>query len=481
MKNTFTFIVIALIFSLGQISAQSVPNGGFENWTNTSFFEEPEPFATSNSLSYLTGKNTNVVKTTDAHSGTYAARLETVLNMGDTIPGLMLIGRLSGQLVGGGAPFTDRPDSLSGYVKYDMAGGDEAYIICIFKNQGLPLGLVQVSLSGSQNSYTRISVPVTWYIPLINPDSVIIAIATTSSITSGNPGSTLYVDDFSFPGSAEAFPNGDFENWTMLSDDEPDNWTTINYLTLTTDAPYATMTSDSHTGNSAIRIESMESFVQQIVGFMTNGQFQGYNWTGGMAVNQNPQSIHGYYKYMPQGNDTAQVGVYSYRHEPGVDTISVLEQKLISLPAASDYTYFEIPLTYDMNPKVDSVNITVSAGYFFADSAFMKIGSTLYLDDIGIDYFPVSVADIAAAKENFSLSPNPSKGNVYLEVKQALQEKAEFLVYDLQGKTVKNISLNGISPGQSYKIDLNSLRDGFYTYSISSRQFTQSGKLLLMH
>jgi hypothetical protein len=200
-----------------------------------------------------------------------------------------------------------------------------------------------------------------------------------------------------------------------------------------------------------------------------------------MAVNQNPQSIHGYYKYMPQGNDTAQVGVYSYRHEPGVDTISVLEQKLISLPAASDYTYFEIPLTYDMNPKVDSVNITVSAGYFFADSAFMKIGSTLYLDDIGIDYFPVSVADIAAAKENFSLSPNPSKGNVYLEVKQALQEKAEFLVYDLQGKTVKNISLNGISPGQSYKIDLNSLRDGFYTYSISSRQFTQSGKLLLMH
>ena len=223
MKNRFTFIFSALMFMSTYLAAQSVPNGGFENWSSTNFFEEPSPFATSNSLTYLTGENLNVTKTTDSHSGTYAARLETIVNMNDTIPALMMIGKLEGALIGGGMPFTSRPDSLTGYIKYDMAGDDEVFMVCLFKSNGLSLGVVQASFTGTQDSYTRFSVPVVWYIPIVSPDSVNIVIATTSSITSGNPGSTLYVDDFNFVGGSDPFPNGDFETWDTLNDEEPDS------------------------------------------------------------------------------------------------------------------------------------------------------------------------------------------------------------------------------------------------------------------
>ena len=239
-------------------------------------------------------------------------------------------------------------------------------------------------------------------------------------------------------------------------------------------------TSDSHSGDWALRIENVESFVQQVVGFATNGHFQGYNWAGGLAVDQNPSAIHGYYKYMPQGNDSAQVLVNSYRMDPGPDTMQVLESALMNLPPASVYTPFDIPLSYNSAPKVDTINISFSAGYYFADTALAQAGSVLYLDDISIDYYPVSVAEIKPQANKLLLYPNPSNGILNLQSAQALENGLELRIYDLQGREVKSFRQNGTAAGSVYSFNLETLADGFYTYTLSSGKYSQQGKFSIM-
>ena len=59
----FTFITIALLCTTF-LSAQTVPNGGFETWTDA----EPDEWTTNNQ-----GIDTTISQTEDSYTGTYAA------------------------------------------------------------------------------------------------------------------------------------------------------------------------------------------------------------------------------------------------------------------------------------------------------------------------------------------------------------------------------------------------------------------------
>ncbi len=480
MMNRLIAICFAIFVLTGLKGySQAVPNGGFENWTLIEYFEEPDIFASSNSLTFMMDNVTNVIKTTDHHSGTYAARLETMSFGSDTIPGLMVIGKLAGDVITGGVPYNARPDSLSGYIKYNMLGGDELYIACLFTRSGLPIGTLEATFTGSQANYTRFSVAIDWLVPFINPDSLKVAIVTSSDMTSGHPGSYAFIDGLQFQGTNVPFPNGDLENWVMLSGEEPDDWTTINYLTLTTDAPYATKTNDSHQGSWAIRLTNINSFVGLVIGFLTNGEFQGFDWGSGMAVDQNPSSISGYYKYSPVGADSAQVGVTSYYYDVTGDSIIILETQALVMSAANTYTYFEIPLDYNGTPTADTVNITFSAGYYVGNPPIMNEGSILYLDDIQISYFPVGLDDAITRHCDVLLFPNPSSGILYLQNNSCDQDALSFRLYDAKGIIVYESETGHLQPSEKFRIDIEDLADGLYMYFLSGNQSNNSGKLLI--
>jgi hypothetical protein len=455
-----------MFISLQFAGAQTVPNGGFENWTLTDFFEEPAQYATSNSLTYMLGETINVTKTTDSQSGAFAARMETKVVGSDTIPGLMMIGQLEDDFIGGGIPFNARPDSLTGYIKYDLAGGDELYIVCLFTRGGLPIGSIESTFTGSQSSYIRISIPVSWFIPFLNPDTLQVILANTSDVTAGNAGSVAYFDNFQFTGTSLLFPNGGFENWAMVTSEEPDEWTTLNYVTNTTGPPYATRTNDSHQGGWAIKIRNTPSFVGETIGFLTNGAFQGYAWAGGMAVDQNPEKVYGYYKYSPSGNDSAQVAVSSYYFDATGDSSILLDYSIISLPAAASYSYFEVPLAYNGFPPADTVNISFSAGLF---QTVMNEGSTLWLDDVGMDYYPLVIVDPLHPVVDFSVFPNPASGLITVRPNGAGDVAYLFILYDARGLAVVSGEYRGTA-----RISLQNPASGIYFYRIieKGRQIT---------
>jgi hypothetical protein len=475
MKKHNIILIATFLLTATYSFCQQIPNGGFETWTSTNYFEEPEPYTTSNSLSYMMGDTVVVAKSTDHYAGSYSARLETMALGTDTVPGLMMIGELSGGNIIGGVPFNDRPDSLAGYVKYDLEGGDELYIVCLFTRQGLPIGTIESTFSGTQGNFTRFSTPIDWLIPFLNPDTLKVVISNTSEITTGHPGSTVYLDHFQFIGTTLAFPNGEFEDWTMLAGQEPDNWTTLNYLTSTSGTPYATKTNDKHGGSWALRIENVTSFVGETIGYLTNGDFQGFNWTGGLGVDANPSLISGYYKYLPEGNDTAQAGVFTYYYDASGDSNIIVEQKIVNLHPADTYTYFEIPLEYNSNPPVDTINLAFSGGMI--ESGLVE-GSVLFLDDIQIEYFPVSVDEKMASTPGFLIYPNPCKDYIFIRPQQDGPASGTLELYDAQGKLLLTQDLSKYGTTVN-RIDLSKLENGFYYFRLNGSNGQFPGKIIV--
>jgi hypothetical protein len=308
----------------------------------------------------------------------------------------------------------------------------------------------------------------------LTPDSLKVVIANTSTFTTGHAGSIVYLDHFQFSNN-DAFPNGEFEDWTMLNGMEPDNWTTLNYITSTSGAPYATKTNEKHSGNWAIQIRNVTSFVGETIGYLSNGQFRGFSSIGGLAVDQNPSLVSGYYKYTPIGTDTAQAAITSYYYDLAGDTSIILEQQIINLPPADDYTYFEVPLLYNSDPMVDTINISFAAGLM---ENGLTPGSKLFLDDINIDYYPVSIREYEIADYGIIVYPNPCKDylNILNQAPSAFGEV--FMLYDSQGREVYTSGIS-VMPGETASIRLPGIMNGLYYYRIQDGEREVSGKLFI--
>ncbi len=198
--------LVGLVLSMVSfLRSQTIPNAGFENWTTTQFIvPSPNSWFTLNLLG-LSSFTFPVTKSTDKHSGSFAAKCETVsLQFVDTIPaqvfpGLIALGDfdLVTQTGSFGIPFTARPDSMVFWVKSTMIGGDTAmaYVQLSKWNSSLNgqdiIGVGEVSFTETFSSYKRFSVPLQ-YNSTDTPDSLNIGFLSGNTL-----GSYIIVDDVS--------------------------------------------------------------------------------------------------------------------------------------------------------------------------------------------------------------------------------------------------------------------------------------------
>lgn len=260
-KKSIIFFTSLMMFS-SIIFAQNnnlIPNSSFENWTTQQvlFTQVEVPVGWSNisvdidtmgfQFSYPLSK---VAKTTDAHSGSYAARLDTkmldtmvvmalqamgiadfammptimsigginILSVATDMFGIlsnpdyetalmqmMLTADLSDYFMGGAALNGLKPSALEGYYKYISGQGadDEAMIMMIGSvydnnSQRRMIAGVGAMVLSEVDEYTNFQVP---YYPLLPlPADTIEVVMFSSQLYSMQLGSKLYIDNLSLVG-----------------------------------------------------------------------------------------------------------------------------------------------------------------------------------------------------------------------------------------------------------------------------------------
>ncbi len=473
MRTFFTLVAIIFISSF-TANAQEILNSDFEDWFNQQYFEDPDEFISTNVMTFFVGGEPNVTKTTDAVAGSYALQLETVETDEGPVAGAVFIGEPGDGGFAGGIPYAERPDSMNFFAKFDVAPMDTAYVAVLFKKFGAPIGICFAQLTGTQDTYLEYSLPVIWLVPIISPDTMATGIISSSLFSMPTIGSTITVDSITLPGASIPYPNNSFEYWTEFASEEAEYWTSSNIFTMPASDVSVTKTSDSYVGDFAIRIENMVTMWEDTMGFITNGTIGDDGPTGGMPVEDVPDILSGYYKYEPVGQDSALAGMFLTYYNEELGVTEILDSAYMTLPAASDYTYFEIPCEYYSLPEPDTVNIAFASGNL--DGEFVGLGSVLHVDALDITFKPHIVAVGENEKKIENVYPNPAHEKVFFEMAELMHQQVFVTVYNSTGQAVVNQEFGS---NASLSLDVDHLPTGVYMYHIKVGQKYYQGKFIV--
>ena len=221
----FLFIIYCSCLTIITSSQQQIPGSDFESWNqnhyNTSYptlyYWEVLPtniWASSNAATTIVNSFC-MQRSTDMHSGSYAAYLETKTIFGQIASGNLFTGYFIADLFNSkamrGIPFTSRPSDFRGFYKYTSVsytyGGstipDSCAIYAILSkwngSQRVEVGKAEMFSSANLSSYTQFILPFNYYSSDI-PDtiSVVFASSKNGEFFRGGVGSKLYIDDISF-------------------------------------------------------------------------------------------------------------------------------------------------------------------------------------------------------------------------------------------------------------------------------------------
>jgi hypothetical protein len=189
-----------------------------------------------------------------------------------------------------------------------------------------------------------------------------------------------------------------------------------------------------------------------------------------MQVIQNPQKITGYYKYIPVNNDTALAGGWLHHWDVPGDSNQVLEEQFTFLPAAATWTYFEINFTYNAWPPVDTLQIAFASSNF--ETGNIYVGSQLFLDELGVSYFPLGTEDATAT--TVAVFPNPTTRFLNVRLENVAAGSQTINIYNAEGQLVRSEKFNNASQYGFFTLEVSDLAAGAYTWQIAGTE-VQSG------
>ena len=280
--------------------------------------------------------------------------------------------------------------------------------------------------------------------------------------------------------------NAGFEQWENVgsSDEEPIEWSstkTSDNSSLNALAPQViSRTSDAHSGNYAAKLTNLNVPFVNIVanGIITNGIIhtttnpqESYVYTdvNSSAHNQPftayPDSIVGWYKYAPQGNDIGNIQVLihgSYGQLPVDASTSIIALADFDFSANSNWTRFSTPFNY--YPTINNpayILCNISAG----DSTQAVANSELIIDDLELVYSTTS---------SMSLTKNNNLKIYYAE--NGIQifninSQMDYQLFNTNGQLIKTGLLN--SSNSVIRINL---ENGIYLLNLKNNEQHQNIK-----
>lgn len=145
-------VLVLCVLFLAELSYSQLPNGGFETWSSET---QPDGWKTSNVFGVLT----NVTKSGDAHTGSFALKGQTI-QFGEelVLPGLYLGEAAQGMTVNG------KISSVSGYYKFFPQGGDILMINIYAASSSGFIGSGFIEYDAQADSYQYFDIEIEYWV-----------------------------------------------------------------------------------------------------------------------------------------------------------------------------------------------------------------------------------------------------------------------------------------------------------------------------
>lgn len=464
-KNYLFVWVFVTLVGISFSKAQTIVNGAFENWTITNY-DDPDNWSTANSELNRGAGVVTVTKVT-GHSG-FAIKLETKVSGNDTSFAFFSSTERDPVAGEGGVPYTQKPDSITGYYQYNVASGDSALLLVIFKKNGSIVSTDLFKITGSQSTFTRFSYPLSLS---VTPDSVIIAAASSNAIDNVGvkPGSTITFDELAFVGTGvtQAIPNGNFDSWSAKSYDKVNNWSG--------GGSGISRTTDSYRGSYAMLLETKDVFDGNAnPSAICNGRFGDNGPEGGVPYTGTQDTLVFYYKYISQGSSTGAVSVSLFAAG------SPVGGQFAPIAAASTYTKMEVPFQAGNTP--DTIRIVFVSSDFPVTVA--HLGSKLYVDEVQLKSQPLNtgIKPVVIFHNSISVYPNPATSDINIRIDAVNSTtNASLVVSDILGRDIllKDVSVE--IGANTFTTSINQLPSGIYycrLVNASGQQIAPSHKFV---
>ncbi len=224
---------------------------------------------------------------------------------------------------------------------------------------------------------------------------------------------------------AQAAPNACFDSWTSHSSIlgsymTPDGWSCENSQTATIGTYTCFQSTTHYSGCGTYSCELITKSIdipfvidQVVPGIITTGTIPSSvtgSITGGIAYTLRPDSITGYYEYIPAGGENGFVDFYLFGSAANnADTIAEAQFNTPTTTVGT-FTRFSAPLIYrDTDAVANSIWLISSSNN---DASSSGVGSTLYIDDLNIVINPSGIVE--HTKPEFNISPNPAVDHIVI-------------------------------------------------------------------
>ncbi|MCB0795756.1 MAG: hypothetical protein KDB88_13565 [Flavobacteriales bacterium] len=394
----YTTLILFCLCGLSSF-AQQIPNGGFEQWTDQLLYEQPGPWNTGN---FQDAATVTTSKVTGAPEGQFAAHLETEVADGDTAFGFVLLGGYD-EVPEFGVPFGTDVDALECWLRYALQPGDTSLAIVVCWSGGVVSSFGAWRFHGQQTTWTQLTLPLP--VAATNVDSVLVGFASTDALSetlASVPGSWMEVDHVRLThpsvSTPDQLPNEGFEDWTDVTAEDPDGWTSFNARIAAFDAISVEKSTDANSGSFSAKLTTLGIMGDTLPGILANGILNNDGPYAGIPYAAAPMTFTGAYKYEPAGNDQCTIGATFIANGSPVGSAS-----FTTILATNGWLPFSAAVNLSGGPP-DTLLVVAFSGD--------KPGSTLWVDDLDLSGGDVSITDVMS--EQALPWPNPADRVLHL-------------------------------------------------------------------
>lgn len=441
------------------VGVNYIPNFSFENWTTT----------TNNILSNW--NNEGNIQEVESYDGSKAVQISGANNN----LGVIYYGEANDQGLSGGVEYTERPDTISFWAKYDIAEYDTALVIFHLKdNNETTIAKHMFKITGSSNNeFVQLKYAIDYQNDL-TPELLFFGFLSTNPFTGEpNTASILTIDNLHFHSVNTQIPNADMEAWEEAVDYNVDEWISRDDMH-EDEEKMVTQYDDAYSGNLALKLSNIITDDYKQFAYVRSGNNL-YDRVPSFPVNYKHDALYGYFQFFPDNNDTLfiEVELYSQGEQLGYGRKIIHE-------TVDSYTLFEIPINYYNETIPDSASIYIS----IAKENYEGIPGASYaiIDNFSFDAIispqSVTAPTIKEAAELW-VYPNPASDYLNIDFSSLGQNlNGDLYLLDLQGRIVYQQNMNTLSTDR-LQLDLSPFSPQLYILLIQTDTYRYTKKIIL--